>query len=338
MNRLWQQHLEHCGAQLDDQGAATSFGDYHQQKQGASESALLADLDPLGVLRVSGGDAGTFLQAQLSSDILRAGPQRSTPSAWCDAKGRALALPTVMPDDDAFLLLLPRSLMPATHKRLKLFVLRADVQLEDVSDNRVRLGLFGPNAAAALDALLDVPEPGCVSATHDITAMCFPGSSPRYLLLCSPQQAIAVWDQLTGSAQPVGYPRWQLQTINAGRPTLHPETAGQFVPQMLNLHWLGGIDFAKGCYPGQEIIARLQHRGTLKQRVYRIRTAADTAIAPGEHVTDAQGHKQGTILSAAPDDGGQTALAVLRTDSASAPLTVDGRVVSLLDLPYRTPE
>lgn len=277
----------------------------------------------LGAIAVTGADAADFLQAQLSNDVLHLDAGHGRLAAWCDAKGRAQAVPWVLRRGDDFLLLLPETLVTPVMRRLRLFVLRARVELRDAVDELVVHGLIGgPAAEPPLSRL----APGAVHRDGERQYLALPGSEPRCFAIAPPDSAPAAADALA----------WRRADILAGLPQIHPETQGRFVPQMLNLHWLDGIDFHKGCYPGQEVVARLQYRGRLTRRMFRgVLNAADTP-APGTPVTDAESGVRGEVVEAAPGPDGQDLLAVLRIDATDGPLRIGNAELTLAPLPYST--
>ena len=283
---------------------------------------------PLGVIEVSGDDAGTFLRAQLTNDVLRLGSDRHFLAAWCDAKGRAILLAQVLEQaDDGYLLILPSTLIDAVLQRLRMYVLRARVTLTDVSDRYRLAGLLGP----------DLPSANRLTALDDARLLGLPPTADG--------AARALWIGTADAHPPENSlnteaPEWALACIDAGVPELVGATRGLFVPQMLNLHWLLAIDFDKGCYPGQEVIARLHYRGRLTRRLHRLAWRGDEP-APGDEIIDDADRVQGTVVSAAPtagDGGHGRLLAVLRIDGAGSALRAGSTALELLDLPYATPD
>lgn len=278
----------------------------------------------LGAIRISGADAPTFLRAQLTNDVLRLGPDRHFLAAWCDAKGRTLAVARVCQTDNGYLLLVPQELVAALVKRLRMFVLRAQVEVSDASDSLQIAGISGghlpvSDACETRDGALLL---GLRSAANDTPrALCI---TPTDQL--APQDAHATDDNA-----------WERLEIASGVPSVVAATQGLFVPQMLNLHWLAGIDFDKGCYPGQEVIARLHYRGRLTRRLFRMQWHG-TMPAPGDELLDGEDNRQGTVIRAASDASDRgTALAVLKIAAISATLRTVHADFSIGDLPYPTP-
>ena len=184
----------------------------------------------------------------------------------------------VIPQEQGFLLQLSRDIAPAVAKRLGMFILRAKAKLADASDAWVQVGLWGQGAAARL-AALGLPAPaGELAIAHAGDAVVVQVAPQRYLVALPAAQRASVLDAL-GDA---GDEAWALEEIRAGRALIVQATQDAFVPQMVNFERLGAIDFKKGCYPGQEIVARTQYRGVLKRRLVRARVQA--AAAPGSEL------------------------------------------------------
>ena len=264
---------------------------------------IAVPLTQLGLIEARGADASAFLQGQLSNDVRRLGPQQAQLSSYNSPKGRMLAvLHLLRVSDDAFLLELHASLLESTLMRLKMYVLRSKVTLAAASD-RALLGLAGPEAAALLAELgLPVPQAPLACAWNaDACVMRRIGAHPRFSVL-APGTRIAQWrERLAVSTAPGTEDDWKRLDIEAGVPTIYPQTQDRFVAQMCNLDALGGISFDKGCYTGQEIIARVHYRGAVKrhmtpQRLDSGAPAPGTRLDAGE-VVDAVAHPGGGSLA-----------------------------------------
>ncbi len=216
-----------------------------------------ARLSRYGILSVTGTDARDFLHAQLTNDIANLPADRAALAGWCTAKGRLLASMLVIPAPTGFLLQLARDLAPAVAKRLSMYVLRSKVKVSDESDVWVQYGFW--NAG--------VPR---VSWEGDTVTV--PVGDLRHLKIGK-----ALSQACSGAEE-----AWTLQEIRAGRPLITAATQDKFVPQMVNFEALGGIDFQKGCYPGQEIVARAQYRGEVKRRMVRLPAPAGAELRPGQ--------------------------------------------------------
>ena len=243
-----------------------------------------ARLTRYGLLSVTGADARAFLHAQLTNDIEHLAPDRWVLAGWCSAKGRLLATFLVVPAPEGFLLQLARDLAEPVAKRLGMFVLRAKVRIADESERLTQFGVW--------DTDLSGPD----VAWHGNVATVRVGEG-RFL-----QLGPAADFSEKPNADEV---QWTLQEIRAGRPLITRATQDQFVPQMVNFETIGGVDFQKGCYPGQEIVARAQYRGQVKRRMVHARAPAGISLAPG------QDFNGGTVVDVAPTEAGAELLAVV---------------------------
>jgi folate-binding protein YgfZ len=348
MKTLWKHHLAESGAEYDADGAGDSvahYGNPVQEREVALSGTVFSDLTHLGVIGAHGADAQAFLQSQLGNDINALDVAHSQLSSYCTPKGRMLGLFRIFRTEDSFYLRLPADTLDAVLQRLRMFVLRADVTLEDASEAFIRLGVAGRKAADILAGACGQPVPEAVNAVTragDLTILRVPGVLPRFeVYAASLDAAKDLWDALNVDAAPVGMPAWRLLEILAGLPAVYAGTSELFVPQMANLQLVDGVSFKKGCYPGQEIVARMQYLGTLKRRMYLGRIATDEAVAPGASLFSAGNGEQvsGRIVDAQPHpDGGQAALAVLQIGAAEAGDlhlgSADGPAFDLETLPY----
>jgi tRNA-modifying protein YgfZ len=239
-----------------------------------------ARLNRYGLLSVTGADAREFLHAQLTSDIQNLAPERAALAGWCSAKGRLLATFLVISSPQGYLLQLARDLAPAVAKRLSMFVLRSKVKIADESAAWAQFGIWNTNESVD-------------RVSWQGTQANVPVGERRFLRLEPAASA-----SLTCGADEE---TWYLQEIRAGRPLITAATQDQFVPQMVNLETLGGVDFRKGCYPGQEIVARLQYRGQVKRRMVRLPAPQGTRLQPGQE------YNGGTVV----DSAGGELLAVM---------------------------
>lgn len=281
----------------------------------------------LGVIHVTGTDATSFLRAQLTKDITRLEPGEHALAAWCDAKGQTQLILRMATAIEGYYLLLPHDVIAAALKRLRLYVLRADVKLNDISDSYNVSGLLGTEEA---------PDTGAAVWRDDQLWLGLPGSvehQKRALIIHRAELPPP------SGAIPTDADQWQLSEINAGIPRITTAIQGQYQPQMLNLHWLSAIDFDKGCYPGQEVIARLQFRGNLPRRTYRLGWNGGK-VNTNDSILDSNNNKLGTIIQASNEYECGHALAILKISAGNEAVlqTDQGVTVSLLDLPYATTE
>ncbi len=318
----WKEFLRRQGAHYTDE-EVRDFGDSTSERRALRGGNVLVDLSHLSLIRAGGADVTTFLNGQLTSDVSRLAPGRSELSAWCSPKGRMVALFRVLRHGDAFLLQLPASLRGDVIKRLRMYVLRAKVVLENADDMFVRFGVAGPRAANLVQAAIGTaPANDNEVLTRDgLLLTRLPGAHPRFEFLAPPAQAPELWEELKRDALPAGADAWTWHDIAAGIPAVLPETSDAFVPQMANLELLGGVSFTKGCYIGQEIVARLHYRGRLKQRMYRAHVESETMPRPGAplYAEAAPAQPSGTVVVAAPaPERGHDLLAVIYCDRAES--------------------
>jgi folate-binding protein YgfZ len=218
-----------------------------------------ARLNRYGLLAVTGADARDFLHAQLTNDIANLPPDRAALAGWCTAKGRLLASFLVIPSKEGFLLQVARDLASAVAKRLSMFILRSKVKITDESDSWVQYGVW--------DADLNVSGVAWEGETVTVRV-----GERRFL---------KVGKTISENCK-AGEDAWTLQEIRAGRPLISAATQDKFVPQMVNFEELGAINFQKGCYPGQEIVARAQYRGEVKRRMTRVALPKGVELKAGE--------------------------------------------------------
>lgn len=277
-------------------------------------------LDDQGLLIVTGPDAATFLQGQLTNDVRAIGPGNVVLAACNTPQGRVAALVRIVARDGALWLLLPRGLVAPLVERLRRYVLRAKVQFRDASaDFRFAGRLDGGGAPSHERA------PGTLSRVR------LRGGT---LLVASADDLAA---ELGGSTC-VDASRWHAAQIAAGEPDVLPEAAEEWIAQMLNLDLLDGISFTKGCYTGQEIVARTQHLGRIKRRAFRYRSAAADAVPAPKQALLRDGAKVGETIRAARGGDGIELLAVVGLEHRDRPLTTeDGVEWQPQALPYNVP-
>jgi len=344
MKNLWKNFLgDDAGAEFADD-IALHYGNPERELEIVVTGLVFADLGHLGVISVHGKDATEFLQGQFCNDVRAVDEGHSQLSAYCTPKGRVLGLFRLFRRGDTYYLRLPLDTLDAVLERLRRYVLRAEVTLEDATDNFIRIGVTGKEAAEELAAVIDnLPEQeGAAVQTQDLSVLRVPGVHPRFeVYALSYDAARSLWDALNVRGAPVGLAAWQLTEIQAGLPNVYASTSEQFIPQMLNLQLIDGVNFRKGCYPGQEIVARTQYLGALKRRMYAGRIAVDIPPSPGDALYTPEDSVQaaGQLVDAQPHpDGGYAALAVLQISAAAAGDlhlgSSDGPAFTLEALPY----
>jgi folate-binding protein YgfZ len=329
------------------------------------QSGAVALLPDHGLLSLAGDDRVRFLHSMTTNDVEHQPVSQARWHGLCTPRGRLLATLLAWRDATAIWLMLPRPQAESVRKRLAMYVLRARVKIEDRSDAKVVLGLCGAQAAETLGALgLPVPAAFEVAeATLGAHVPTVPGDDasvqatviglapigagqggddvplPRWLLVVPADSLATLWPQLAGALQPAGSAAWRWTDVRSGVARIVPATAERFVPQMINFDTIGGVSFDKGCYPGQEIVARSHYLGKIKRRVHLAHV--DTAEpAPGTEVFGAAADPVGVVVLAAPAPGGGTDLLF----EAQAVAVAGGEVLRMGDsvlriepLPYALP-
>jgi folate-binding protein YgfZ len=341
MNPQWQEFLTARGAQMAADDSVRFPG------PGAPSDCTLFDLSHLGLIAVRGEDTESFLQGQLTNDIRELSATHTQLSSHCSPKGRMLASFRVLRLGDAVYLQLPRERLPDALKRLRLYVLRAKVALEDASDTLIRIAIAGHCAEEALARLgLGVPvRDEDLETTDGVSVLRLPSPSPRFELIGPIDALMGLWDALSQVAAPSSPDAWGLLDIRGGIPTVYRETVEAFVPQMVNLQLIDGVSFNKGCYTGQEVVARMQYLGKLKRRMYWAEVEADSPPRPGDALhapTSTSEQASGRVVDARPAGPGRfELLAVVEIDAAEGGevrLGEQGPLLRLRPPPYGFPQ
>lgn len=296
--------------------------------QGASE------LRHLGVIRARGEEAASFLQSQLTNDVLTLGPERARLAGFCSAKGRLQAsFWVVRPAPDELLLICAADLLPPTLKRLSMFVLRSKCKLDDASAELPLLGVAGAGFVVAGAAPWQVQD----TALGKTIRLPDAAGQPRCIVIGASATTLP-------NLPALALDTWRWLDLQAGVPLVQAATVDRFVPQMLNYEVVGGVDFKKGCYPGQEVVARSQYRGTIKRRMFLFDTDGDAA--PGAELFDARDPVQpaGMVVNAAPNAGqgssllAEVKLAAVIDNTPQLHLgSATGPALALRELPYAVP-
>jgi folate-binding protein YgfZ len=344
MNQDWQDFLTTRGAHIQN-GVVSHFGDAPAERLATRDGTVLCDLGQFGTLRVSGEEALPFLQNLLSNDIREVSGTHAQLSSLNTAKGRMLATLLIWREGGDYLLQLPRSLCEAIRKKLSMYVLRTKVTISDASDEIISLGLSGEKAQEMLRSQFgELPQfPfGCI-ATAQGSAINI--SATRWQLNAPAARAAELWSALSRHAQPVGSACWDWLNIRSVIPVILPQTQEQFVAQMVNLELIGGVSFNKGCYPGQEIVARMQYLGKLKRRMFLAHLDSSDAPQAGDELfsADMEGQSSGMIVNAAPaPGGGNDVLASVQISSHDTQAihwkSLQGEELQFLPLPYPLPD
>lgn len=273
----------------------------------------------MNCLLVSGADARMFLQGQLSADLDALGPDRAILASCNSSPGRVQSVAWLIGRSDAIAVLLPTSMIDTTLARLRKYVLRSKVKIE-AGTERLNVGFI---ERTTLPAGVSLAGARSHSEHEGSSYVCLPGHESILLLSAEPMADADIAAEL----------QWRLDDIRAGLPQVYPQTHEAFVAQMLNLDLLDGISFTKGCYTGQEIIARTHYRGSIKRRMFRF-VAACTPPAPGARIV-AGGQHAGDVVDAAPTPNGCELLAVVSVAQAGERLELEaGMTLQRERLPY----
>jgi folate-binding protein YgfZ len=302
-----------------------------------ADSAFFCTLSHEGVLAVRGVDAGKFLQGQLTCNIDYLGDAKATLGARCTQKGRMQSSFRILPEGDGYLLAMASELIEAQLLDLKKYAVFSKSKLTDESASWVRFGVNnGDNALTALGLDLS-QDTDAVARANDVIAIRV--SPARAELWVRADQADALRATLAESLTEGSLNDWLLGQIRAGLGQVFGPTREALIPQMINLQAVGGVSFKKGCYTGQEIVARMQYLGKLKRRLYRLNLSDSQLPQPGAPLfSPVHGSAVGEVVIAAQAGDGIELLAVLQADAAEdgnihlgAP---DGPALQLSDLPY----
>ncbi len=275
-----------------------------QALPGALPDPGFCDLGDLTLLEVAGAEAEAFLQGQLTCDVRELAEGMVRPAAHLTPKGRAVATFLAWREQDRFRLQFPSVLEETVTRRLRMFLLRTKATIAPADADLVRLGAWGAQAAAVATELAGALPDGPFRHVQRgaVTVLALPGTPQRYELLLPASEAARAARRLAAAgAVACGPAAWRLLDIRAGLGWVRPETGEAFLPQMLNYDLLGGIGFRKGCYVGQEVVARLHHLGQVKRRAANGRCEVAAPPPPGTAlISPSGGGRQGagTVVDA----------------------------------------
>lgn len=348
----WQQFLTEQGFRFATDSALEALGPEPAVWPETGADGFIAPLTDLGLIAFSGEDAAHFLHNQLTNDIEHLGQEEARLAAYCSPKGRMLASLLAWRTSETVLLELPRAILPPVQKRLQMFILRSKVKVIDRSDELAVLGLGGAKAGAALspwfDELPAAPYAKLDREAGTLVRVADAFGAPRYQWIAPLAKAQQAWPQLAQALRPAGPSLWRLADILAGVPQIVAATQESFVPQMINFEIIGGVNFKKGCYPGQEIVARSQYLGKLKRRMSLATIDAASsieAVEPGMEVFSPADPEQpcGIVVNAERSSPTEITLLVeLKTSALEAGTihlaSATGPALSMQPLPYAIPD
>jgi len=343
MLKQWQHVLIETGAEFtEDQ--LISYGNPDRERRIAPQGDIICDLSPLGIIKVTGDDAEDFLQSQLTNDIQQLSMDQAQSSAWCNPKGRVIASLLIVKTTDGYLISLAKDLIPFVLKRLQMYIMRAKVTLQDISHSIVHFGFSGAYIHQDWEACCSGTLNNsnyAVSYFEDLTIIRIPSvSTPRFQVIGEFEKASMLWNKLNVRAAPVAYSTWEYLNILAGIPTITEASREKWIPQMLNMQLLNTVNFKKGCFPGQEVVARLKYLGATKRRLYRLSTTTDLLATTGDSIVTQDDSDAGKVLNATFNPEGKVELlAILKIALSEDPLFLANSkevVLEILELPYST--
>ena len=287
MTNKWLEFLSQAGATVRD-GSVVHFFSTEEDAQACLNNTIISDLSHLDLLAVEGDDADSFLQGQLTCDILKVNEHSLQAGTYCTPKGRMVTSFRALKIDKTYCLLMEPGLFQSTQTTLGKYIVFSKAEIKNARNDYITLGLAGPEAENLLKEICPVPKTiNSVTQTDTITCARIAGSpsssntgtNPRFILFCNQAAACSIWEKLSNNAVPVGQNAWHLLDILSGYGQVEETTVEQFLPHNLNYQNIDAVSFNKGCFTGQEVIARMHYRGKLKSRLF----LADIEIAKSEN-------------------------------------------------------
>jgi folate-binding protein YgfZ len=354
MKPEWKKFLIDCGAEFSDSSEGEqllSFGNPELERRIPPQGAVLSNLSDRGLIEVHGEDAESFLQNQLTNDIRNVTETSHQPSAWCSPKGRIIANFRIFKRRDSYFLAVSADLLEHVIKKLRMYVMMSKVTIEDASESLIHFGFAGELAEEELQEVLDLDckkdQAACQSVPKEtdqtlqyktLSILRLPGTVPRFEVFGELDDAKLLWEHCNVKAAPVSSNGWHYLNILAGLPVITEASSEAWIPQMVNYIAIGGVDFKKGCYPGQEVVARLNYLGKTKRRMYHIQVNTDILPAVNDAIASDSDNDAGKILNAVINPEGKIeALAILKISEAGKQLALTNNkdaTITLLDLPY----
>jgi tRNA-modifying protein YgfZ len=342
MNNDWKNYLLQKGAKQNDEGLFI-FDDSFSDAQLAEGRDIICDLSHFSTVVIAGDDAVTMMQGQFTNDVNKVDEGHNQISAFCNNKGRMLANFRLFQSQGNYFLSLRSDLVESSIEHLQKYVLRAQVAIQDVSQQLIHLGINGKNAEMLLSEFIGKLDTAVdsVSYNDDYIAIRVAGEIPRYEVFCSLEHAKALWENLSGKASVTNSNYWEFLNIKSGLPFIDSNTREELVPQMANMELINGVSFEKGCYTGQEIVARTHYLGKQKRRTYRVKIISEHEPKPGDQLaTNKSTENQyiGTLVNiyrAAKNE--YEALAVIQITAAESEkleLKDADSKITVIELPY----
>lgn len=292
MNHIWQSFLQEQGAVFQDDYRIDNFGapeiEHHLVKHGP----VMSSLQHYGLIRFGGEEARSFLQSQLTQDVSLVTASQAKLAACCDPQGQVLGLGVLFLYHDAYYWMVARDTVLPLLTHLKKFVFRTKVELEDFSELLPKFGYAGTHATQDLLILTNTSLTGTYTQTQltdsafdSVLVIALPTANSCYVFVAPIDQLMHIWDRMETNGSPVGTADWDLGNLVYGLPYLNQALQAKAVAHLFNLDRLDAISFKKGCYPGQEVIARTQYRGKPTKRMVRLYSESAVSLSVGETLT-----------------------------------------------------
>lgn len=345
MQTQWNSFLLDNGAQIKN-NEITDFGQPKLESRATLTGNIISNLSQLATIEVSGQDAEEFLHGQFTSDIKSLNKDNFQFSAWCNAKGQVISNFYILRYQSGFLLLIPVDQCEKFTSRLKMYIMRSDVIVSNKSNDLIRIGVSANDHNDLINNIVkDIPEnERSLVCTETYTCLHIVDNKSRFILIGEIDAITKIWQQLTTNMTPAGTHQWQLLDILAGLPWLSESCIEKFLPQYLNLDVLNGVSFEKGCYPGQEVIARLRFRGEIKRRLFLASIQQDITPLVGDDLCLSDNDRSvGKIINVQPHpELGFVFLTVAEIESVKKGNIIlqnsDSNVLTFHSFPYSTVE
>ena len=346
MNKNWKDYLQQNGATQDNKGLFV-FNESFSDNQHCNDSDIICDLSHFSSMVIAGEDATEFIQGQFTNDVNGVDEDHSQISGFCNNKGRMINNFRLFQHQQNYFISCRSNLVEDSINHLQNYILRAQVAIQDTSEQLIHIGVSGNNADSLLSPFIDKLSTtvNCVSHDDDYIFIRVPGTTPRYEIFCSFEQAKTLWASISKKANIVNSSCWDYLNIRNGLAFVDSVTSEEFVPQMVNMDLINGLSFEKGCYTGQEIVARTHYLGKQKRRSYRLRIISDIEPKTGAQLaTESSTENQytGTLVTIYQTAKNEyEALAVIQIKSAEQEkLKLKGAEaeITLLELPYSLKE
>jgi tRNA-modifying protein YgfZ len=327
MQEQWQNFLKEQGATIEDNGTIS----FDNTDIDITETELASPLANFALLAVSGNDRHAFLHGQFINDLNLIEKPGAQLSAWCNPKGQVITNFIIINTGISYLLLFKQDLKEFVQKRLSMFVMHSDVTIEDITESSPLVGIVNKKYLASLGDNIPT-KTGEVHAVDGLIIICHPDNSGRYLITGSIEALTKKIPELNKTLSSSS--SWELLDVLAGLTWITSVTQEQFLPQMLNLDVLNGLSYQKGCYPGQEVIARLHYRGEVKKRVQLIKSESELNIEDNIYQQESKNKVGAIINSENQPNANNYGLAVIELDMANEKLISNDKEITILELPY----